>query len=129
PIMKELPVPKRRITRLQHRGNYLDQGAEVASGTPGCFPALPEGADADRLALARWLISDENPLTARVFANRFWEQIFGTGIVATSEEFGSQGELPSHPELLDWLATELIRLNWDQKAFLKLLITSGAYEP
>jgi len=79
------------------------------------------------MALARWLVAEENPLTARVFANRFWEQVFGIGIVPTSEEFGSQGELPSNPELLDWLATELVRLKWDQKAFLKLLVTSATY--
>jgi Protein of unknown function (DUF1553) len=81
----------------------------------------------NRLALAHWLVDENNPLTARVFANRFWEQIFGTGIVATSEDFGSQGDLPVHPELLDWLATELVRLKWDQKAFLKLLVTSASY--
>jgi mono/diheme cytochrome c family protein len=127
PIQRELLTDKRRVTKLQHRGNYLDVGQEVTAGTPAAFPPLPDGAPADRLALARWLVSPENPLTARVFANRFWEQIFGIGLVATSEEFGSQGELPSHPELLDWLATELVRLNWDQKAFLKLLVMSAAY--
>src|SRR5262249_3315382 len=88
---------------------------------------LPEGMPADRLALARWLVDENNPLTARVFANRIWEQLFGIGLVATSEEFGSQGELPSHPELLDWLATELIRLKWDQKAFFKLIVSSATY--
>jgi len=72
-------------------------------------------------------MDENNPLTARVFANRFWDELFGIGIVATSEEFGAQGEPPSHPELLDWLATELIRLKWDQKAFLKLIVTSAAY--
>ncbi len=127
PIQRELPQGQRRVTKLQHRGNYLDVGQEVTAGTPAAFPPLPEGRPADRLALARWLVSSENPLTARVFANRFWEQMFGIGLVATSEEFGSQGELPSHPELLDWLATELVWLNWDQKAFLKMLVLSAAY--
>jgi len=127
PIMKELSQDKRRVTKLQHRGNYLELGQEVTEGTPACFPPLPEGAPKNRLTLGRWLVDESNPLTARVFANRFWEQVFGIGIVPTSEEFGSQGELPSHPELLDWLATELVRLKWDQKAFLKLLVTSAAY--
>jgi Protein of unknown function (DUF1553)/Protein of unknown function (DUF1549)/Planctomycete cytochrome C len=127
PIMKELPAEKRRVTKLQHRGNYLDVGEQVHEGTPACFPSLPGGAPSNRLEMARWLVDENNPLTARVFANRFWEQIFGIGIVATSEEFGSQGDLPTHPELLDWLATELVRLKWDQKAFLKLIVTSAAY--
>jgi len=125
--MRELAEGKRRATKLQYRGNYLDLGDDVTAGTPGCFPALPEGLPVDRMALAKWLVDENNPLTARVFVNRFWEQIFGVGLVATSEEFGSQGDLPSHPELLDWLATELIRLQWDQKAFLKLLVTSATY--
>lgn len=127
PIMRELPQGKRRVTRIQHRGNFLDLGAEVVEGTPGVFHPLPGEAPANRLDLARWLVDEENPLTARVVANRFWEQIFGIGLVATSEEFGSQGEPPSHPELLDWLATELVRLQWDQKAFLRLLVTSATY--
>jgi len=127
PIMRELAESKRRVTKLQYRGNYQDQGDEVAPGTPACFPTLTTGSSPTRLELAHWLMSDENPLTARVFVNRLWEQIFGIGLVATSEDFGSQGDLPSHPELLDWLATELIQLKWDQKAFLKLLVTSAAY--
>lgn len=127
PIMQELPQDQRRITKIQHRGNYLDQGAEVTEATPAVFPPLPEGAPRNRLTLARWIVSDDNPLTARVIANRYWEQIFGIGIVSTSEEFGSQGDQPFHPELLDWLATEIVRLKWDTKAFLKLLVTSAAY--
>ncbi len=127
PILKELPQDQRRITKLQHRGNFLDLGPEVTEGTPAAFPALPEGAPRDRLTLAKWVIGDENPLTARVIANRYWEQIFGIGIVLTSEEFGSQGDQPFHPELLDWLATEMVRLKWDTKAFLRLLVTSAAY--
>ena len=127
PIVKELTSSARRVTKIQLRGNFLDQGDEVNAGTPATFPGLPKGASADRLALARWLVSEENPLTARVIANRYWESIFGNGLVPTSEEFGSQGELPTHPELLDWLATELVREHWDLKAFLKLLVTSATY--
>jgi hypothetical protein len=81
----------------------------------------------NRLTLARWLVDESNPLTPRVTANRYWESIFGTGIVRTSEEFGAQGELPAHPELLDWLATELLREKWDTKKFLRLLVTSATY--
>jgi hypothetical protein len=88
---------------------------------------LPKDAPPDRLALARWLVDSENPLTARVMANRLWEQIFGTGLVRTVEDFGSQGELPTHPELLDWLATEFMAKGWDMKAMLKLLVTSSTY--
>lgn len=127
PVCEELPEGKRRMTHIQLRGNYLNLGDEVGPGTPAAFPPIPSGFPANRLGLAHWLVDNENPLTARVLANRCWEQIFGIGLVATSEDFGSQGELPSHPELLDWLATEIIRLNWDTKAFLKLLVTSATY--
>jgi hypothetical protein len=126
PIMKELTGAERRKTRLQFRGNFLDLGDEVKEGVPAVFPPIG-AASPNRLDLAKWLVSPENPLTARVLANRYWEQIFGIGLVRTSEEFGTQGELPSNPELLDWLATELIRLRWDLKAFVKLLVTSAAY--
>ncbi|MES2789100.1 MAG: DUF1553 domain-containing protein [Planctomycetota bacterium] len=127
PVMKELPQDQRRLTKIQHRGNFLDLGADVTEGTPATFPGLPEGAPRNRLTLAKWVMSDDNPLTARVIANRYWEQIFGVGIVLTSEEFGAQGDQPFHPELLDWLATEMVRLKWDTKAFLRLLVTSAAY--
>lgn len=127
PIFRELPANQRRTTRVQLRGNRMTPGDTVAEGVPAAWHPLPEGAPRDRLVLARWLVDDNNPLTARVVANRYWESIFGVGLVRTSEEFGAQGELPSHPELLDWLATELVRLNWDLKAFLRLLVTSGTY--
>jgi mono/diheme cytochrome c family protein len=127
PVVRELPEGQRRKTQIQHRGNFLDLGPEVVEGTPAAFPALPTDAPRNRLTLARWLVDDANPLTGRVIANRYWEQIFGIGIVASSEEFGSQGEPPSHPELLDWLATELVRSHWDMKAFVRLLVTSAAY--
>jgi hypothetical protein len=126
PVMKEMA--NRRVTKIQHRGNFLDLGAEVKEGVPACFPPLTEGASANRLGLAHWLVDDRNPLTARVVANRYWEELFGIGIVSTSEEFGNQGEAPFHPELLDWLATELVREKWDLKAFLKTLVTSATYQ-
>ena len=128
--MREMPAGQARVTRLQHRGNFLDLGESVTPGTPAVFGPLASAdpaAPADRLALARWLVSADNPLTARVIANRYWEQIFGIGIVSSSEEFGSQGDLPVHPELLDWLATELVAAHWDTKTLVRLLVTSAAY--
>jgi hypothetical protein len=123
PILREGPV---RPTHVHIRGNFLDHGDEVKAGTPAVFPPA-KGAKLDRLALARWLVDQDNPLTARVAVNRLWEELFGVGIVETSENFGTQGELPFHPELLDWLATEYMRTGWDTKRMLKLLVTSAAY--
>ena len=96
PIMRELPADKQRVTKIQRRGNFLDVGDVVTAGTPAVFPPLPADVPVNRLALARWLVDDNNPLTARVAANRYWEQIFGIGIVATSEDFGTQGDQPVH---------------------------------
>lgn len=127
PVMQELPQAQRRITKLQHRGNFQDVGQEVQPGTPAAFHPLSGNGPVDRLAVAKWLVDENNPLTPRVIANRYWEQIFGIGIVATSEEFGSQGDQPFHPELLDWLATELHRNHWDMKSFLKTLVMSATY--
>ncbi len=127
PVLRELAADKRRKTNIQLRGNFMDLGQEVTPGVPAAFHPLPEGSPPDRLALAKWLIDDNNPLTARVLANRYWDTIFGNGLVRTSEEFGSQGDLPTHPELLDWLATEVERLKWDTKALLKLIVTSATY--
>src|SRR5207249_6561224 len=105
-VMKESAEP--RTTYVHVRGNFLDKGKEVTPGVPAILPPLPADQPTNRLALARWLVSSENPLTARVTVNRLWERVFGTGIVKTSEDFGKQGELPSHPELLDWLACEFM---------------------
>jgi len=129
PVLEELAGDKRRVTKIQLRGNWQNLGDEVTEGVPGAFhPAtVAAGQRVDRLALAKWLVDPANPLTARVVVNRIWERLFGIGIVSTSEEFGSQGELPSHPELLDWLASELVARNWDIKAIQRLIVTSAAY--
>ena len=139
PILREMPADKRRTTHLQYRGNFLDKGEVVSEGVPAAFHPLQKVKSPNRMTLAKWLVSPDNPLTPRVMANRLWEQVFGTGLVRTSEEFGAQGELPSHPELLDWLAVEFRdgperagsvsdrRGAWDIKQFLKLLVTSAAY--
>jgi hypothetical protein len=127
PVMAELPPDQRRSTRIQFRGNFMDLGDEVKEGVPAAFHPLPGEESPDRLAVAKWLIDPQNPLTARVTVNRYWEHLFGIGIARTSEEFGSQGELPSHPELLDWLAVELMEGGWDLKWLLRTLVTSAAY--
>ncbi len=127
PVLRELASDSRRKTQLQFRGNYLDKGHEVHEGVPAVFPPISDGEPVNRLTFAKWLVSDENPLTARVVVNRYWENLFGRGIVLTSEEFGSQGELPTHPELLDWLARELVESGWDTRDLLKLIVTSATY--
>ena len=127
PVLRELARDQRRKTHLQRRGNFLELGHEVDEGLPTAFQNGQAPVSEGRLSLARWLVSPDNPLTSRVAVNRFWETIFGIGIVRTSEEFGAQGELPSHPELLDWLAVEFMDKGWDTKALLKLLVTSAAY--
>lgn len=108
PIMRELAADRRRETHLLHKGNYLDPGEAVVAGVPAAFHPWPEGAPTNRLGLALWLVSPENPLTARVAVNRLWAQLFGVGLVETEEDFGTQGALPTHPELLDWLAVEFM---------------------
>jgi hypothetical protein len=127
PVMVELPADKRRTTHLMVKGNFLNPGEKVEAGVPAAFLPLPKDAMPNRLGVAKWLLHPDNPLTARVVVNRYWAQLFGTGLVETEEDFGTQGEMPSHPELLDWLATEYVRIGWDTKAFLKLLVTSATY--
>lgn len=126
PIMQELPAAKQRKTKLMIKGDFLNLGEEVTPGLPTAFHKGPEGK-IDRLALAKWIMSEENPMTARVAVNRWWSMLFGKGLVETEEDFGIQGENPTHPELLDWLATEYIRLKWDTKAFLKMMVMSETY--
>ena len=127
PVMVELPANRRRISSVLLKGNFLTPGAKVEPGVPRSLHAVPKNAPADRLGLARWLVDPDNPLTARVAVNRFWAALFGTGIVETEEDFGTQGEPPSHPELLDWLARQYVRLGWDTKAMLKTMVTSATY--
>jgi hypothetical protein len=124
-VMQELDRP--RETFLLVRGQYDKQGEKVRAATPAFLPPLPPGAPPNRLGLARWLVDPSHPLTARVIVNRYWQMVFGTGLVKTAEDFGTQGERPSHPELLDWLATEFVAGAWDVKGMQRLLVTSAAY--
>ena len=126
PILKELPEGRRRQTFIQIRGDFLVTEKEVSEGVPATFHAFSNGEKPGRLGFAKWLVDADNPLTARVVANRYWEQLFGTGLVKTSEEFGNQGEQPSHPQLLDWLAVEFAK-TWDVKALLKTIVMSATY--
>jgi mono/diheme cytochrome c family protein len=124
-VMQDLPQP--REAHILIRGEYDKPGERVEPGLPRLFGALPDGAPMNRLGLAKWIVKPDNPLTARVAVNRFWEKFFGVGIVKTSENLGSQADWPSHPELLDWLATEFVRLGWDMKAIQKEMVMSAAY--
>ncbi|MDQ6699087.1 MAG: DUF1549 domain-containing protein, partial [Acidobacteriota bacterium] len=124
-VMQEAPQPKE--THLLIRGAYDRPGEKVSPGVPSLLPTLPAGVPNNRLGLAKWLVDPSNPLTARVTVNRFWQMYFGTGLVKTVEDFGSQGEWPIHPELLDWLATEFIRTGWDVKAIQKAIVMSATY--
>lgn len=116
-----------RQTYILDRGHYENRGEPVASGTPGFLPAPPEGAPDNRLGLAQWTVAPDNPLTARVTVNRYWQMMFGTGLVATSEDFGSQGRPPTHPGLLDWLARDFIDSGWDLRHLLKQIALSATY--
>ncbi len=120
-------MPKTRDTFILTRGTYDKHEDKVQPGVPESLPALPKDAPANRLALANWVVAKENPLTARVTVNRVWQTFFGTGLVKTSEDFGVQGERPSHPELLDWLAVEFRDSGWDVKRLVRLIVTSQTY--
>ncbi|MBM3788067.1 MAG: DUF1553 domain-containing protein [Acidobacteria bacterium] len=124
-VMTEMATP--RDTFVLARGAYDKPGGKVAPGVPAFLPSLPPGRRPDRLALAQWTVDPENPLTARVAVNRIWQSLFGNGLVKTSEDFGSQGEPPSHPELLDTLAVEFVRSGWDMKALLRKIVLSETY--
>ncbi|HEY1378533.1 MAG TPA: DUF1553 domain-containing protein, partial [Gemmataceae bacterium] len=124
-VCRELPQPKPAF--ILKRGEYDQKGPSVTRATPAFLPPSPPDAPPDRLGLARWLLGPEHPLTARVAVNRFWQQCFGTGLVKTAEDFGTQGEPPSHPELLDWLAVEFRENGWDVKALMRQIVLSAAY--
>src|SRR5262249_35153373 len=133
PILRELKQP--RVTHIQIRGNFLDKGDQVSPGLPAAFPGPVVERSGDRstapvinrLTLARWLVSPDNPLTARVAVNRLAEGVFAAGLVWTREDFGRRREPPSPPEPLHWLAREYVRLGWDTKKILKLMVMSAAY--
>jgi hypothetical protein len=129
PVMVEYKEGYRRKTHIFERGNWMVHGDEVEPGVPQAWNPLPEGAPLNRLGMAQWLVSKDNPLAARVMVNRLWAQLFGTGIVETLEDFGSQGFAPSHPELLDWLAQQFMHQhNWSIKKQLKQIVMSAVYQ-
>ncbi|MFO0879704.1 MAG: DUF1553 domain-containing protein [Gemmataceae bacterium] len=124
-VMEELPQP--RATHLLQRGQYDHPGERVEARVPESLPKWTGGGRLDRLALARWLVDPTHPLTSRVAVNRLWQMLFGQGLVKTVDDFGAQGEWPSHPNLLDWLAVEFTESGWDTKHLLRLLVTSATY--
>ncbi|MBI1766624.1 MAG: DUF1553 domain-containing protein [Acidobacteria bacterium] len=126
-IIREKQGFERPSTLLRVRGNYMNKGERVYAATPAALHAWPEDAPLNRLGLARWLVSRENPLTARATVNRAWEQFFGRGIVETVEDFGTQAAPPTHPELLDWLAVEFMESGWSMKKLHRLIVTSATY--
>jgi hypothetical protein len=126
-VMKEKASFERPSYELRVRGSFTARGPRVYAGTPTTLHPLRDDQPVNRLGLARWLVDDRNPLVARVAVNRLWEQVFGRGLVETSEDFGTQSTPPSHPELLDWLAAEFVSAGWSQKALLRLIVTSAAY--
>jgi hypothetical protein len=124
-VAREMGKP--RETFMLVRGEYDKKGDKVGPGVPAILPPFPKDAPTNRLGLAKWLLDPSHPLTARVVVNRFWQQYFGVGLVKTTEDFGVQGERPSHPELLDWLATEFVRSGWDMRHLQELIATSRTY--
>lgn len=127
PIMRELTGEARRESHLFEKGSYRSPGKVVEPGVPEVFAGVSAAEPTDRLELAGWLTDPDNPLTARVAVNRVWESIFGRGLVETSEDFGTQGSLPTHPELLDWLALRFIEDGWSVKQLCRTIVTSATY--
>lgn len=129
PIMEELPQDTARVTHVFERGNWLVHGKEVTPDVPDCLPPLPESFPKNRLGLAKWLVGPNQPLTSRVIVNRFWEQLFGEGLVTTLEDFGTQGDIPVYGDLLDWMAYEFSHdLKWSVKGLLKKIVMSSTYQ-
>lgn len=126
-ILEEKPGQIRPAAYIRERGSFMSKGDLVYADVPSALNPLPKNVTPNRLALAEWLVSDDNPLTARVAVNHFWEAIFGHGIVETAEDFGTQGDPPTHPELLDWLATEFMNQGWSMKKIQRLIVTSAMY--
>jgi hypothetical protein len=124
-VMEEMPRPKPAF--VLKRGNYDQPATEVAAMTPTALPAFPTDAPRNRLGLARWLLHPDHPLMARVTVNRFWQQCFGTGLVETSDNFGTTGATPTHPELLDWLARDFVDHGWDVQRLLRQFVLSSTY--
>jgi hypothetical protein len=124
-VMEDMKAP--RPTHILMRGAFNSPGERVEPGTPEVLGAMASDLPRNRLGLAKWLVDPKNPLTARVIVNRFWQQVFGYGLVKTSEDFGTQGDLPSHPEMLDWLAQDFVSNAWNVKRLMKMLVTSSAY--
>ncbi len=125
-VMAEMPNP--RTTHVLFRGEYDKPRDVVTPGTPAALPPMADDLPRNRLGLARWLVRPDHPLTSRVAVNRLWQQLFGVGLVRTAEDFGAQGEYPTHPDLLDWLAVEFVESGWDTKAMLKTIVLSAAYQ-
>jgi hypothetical protein len=125
-VMREQPDTQ-PVAHILNRGMYDQPGEEVTPATPAVLPPLPESAPHNRLGLARWLVDSSNPMTARVTVNRYWQEIFGAGLVRSAGDFGSQGEPPTHPQLLDWLAVEFRESGWDIKKLFRVMVTSAAY--
>ncbi len=125
PVLVENDTPPK--TYIHIKGDWREHGDEVQPGTPAVLPPLPAGVKPTRLVLARWLVSPDNPLTSRVAVNRIWQELFGRGIVKTSEDFGTQGDEPTHPRLLDWLASEYMARGWSTKQMIRLIVTSSTY--
>jgi len=126
-VMSENAAVQHPDATIRIRGSFTSKNGDVQAGIPSFLGSLPSNEPQNRLALAKWLVSRDNPLTARVTANHIWETYFGRGIVETAEDFGTQGARPSHPELLDWLATEFMDSGWDMKALHRLIVTSATY--